>query len=242
MEGLAGRLARSIRNCEMIVLMCSCRVDYSGRAVSTLGWGDRLVVVKPDHTVLVHKPDGRNPINWMAEGSNIKVEEENGKVLIICDSVNPRENMVVAVRKVYSLESSKLRDGEALVSVGSEADMARMIYENPSLISKSFKPVSLEEQTRHGFIDVLGTEGNVLTVIECKRYKAGLGAVQQLRRYVERLQKNKGVLKVNGVVAAPGITGNARGMLEDWGFRFVLVEPPMYLELDKSSQKRLEDY
>ncbi len=226
----------------MVLLVCNCRVDYSGRAVSTLGWGDRLVLIKPDHTVLVHKPDGRNPVNWMAEGSNIEVEESDGNLVVICDSVSPREHMVVTVRKVYSLESNKLKDGEVLVSVGSEADMARMIYENPSLIGESFKPVKLEEQTRYGFIDVLGIEGSVLTVVECKRYKAGLGAVQQLRRYVERLQKSKGVMKVNGVVAAPSITKNAMNMLGDWGYRFVVVEPPMYLDFDKSEQKKLEDY
>lgn len=242
MDELRGKLSRSIRDREMVLLLCNCSVEYSGRAVSTLGWGDRLVLVKPDRTVLVHKPDGRNPVNWMPEGTNIEFLVEGDELLLNCDSVNPRESMVVRVRRVLCLESRKLRDGEELVSVGSEADMARRIYDNPSLISESFKPVSREEQTKYGFIDVLGHEGGVFTVVECKRYKAGLSAVQQLRRYVERLQKMKGVMEVKGVLAAPSITGNAKKMLEDWSYRFVSVEPPMFMDPDKSEQKRLADY
>ena len=63
--------------------------------------------------------------------------------------------------------------------------MSRMIYENPSLVEEGLKPVSQEEQTKYGFIDVLCIDNNnILTIIECKRHNADLGAVTQLRRYV----------------------------------------------------------
>ena len=41
----------------LIVVEC-CSVEYVGRARSTLGWGERIVIVKPDGSVLVHQNDG----------------------------------------------------------------------------------------------------------------------------------------------------------------------------------------
>ena len=37
----------------LIVVGC-CGVEYVGRARSTLGWGERVVIVKSDGSVLVH--------------------------------------------------------------------------------------------------------------------------------------------------------------------------------------------
>ena len=89
---------------------------------------------------------------------------------------------------MYFFNSQKLEDGRSIVISGTEADMAKMLYEKPEMIEKGFTPVSQEEQTKYGFIDVLGVDKDgMLTVVECKRYCADLGAVTQLRRYVERL-------------------------------------------------------
>jgi len=78
--------------------------------------------------------------------------------------------------------------------------------------------------------------------VECKRYCADLGAVTQLRRYVERVKKTKGIDVVRGIIAAPKITQNAQKMLEDWGFSFRAVKPPMYLERYDRQQMRLDTF
>jgi len=82
----------------------------------------------------------------------------------------------------------------------------------------------------------------MLTVVECKRYNADLGAVTQLRRYVEKLMVSKGITKVRGILAAPKITPNAKQMLEDWGFEFKHIEPPKYREKFNKHQKNLVDF
>jgi RecB family endonuclease NucS len=151
--------------------------------------------------------------------------------------------MIIKTPKIGLLVSAELNDDEDVSIVGSEADMARMIYERPYLISKDFKPVSLEEQTKYGFIDVMGHNGKgVLVIVECKRITAGLNAVQQLRRYVEKIKAAKGVKKVIGYLAAPGITKNAETMLKDWGFKLARIDPPMRDIIDKSQQKKLNDF
>jgi len=124
---------------------------------------------------------------------------------------------------------------------GTEEDMSRMLYENPELVEKGFKPVSQEEQTAYGFIDVFGYDANgTLVVVECKRYCADLSAVTQLRRYVEKVKESKGIDTVRGILAAPKITDNAKKMLEDWGFKFISVNPPKYLEEFGKKQSKLD--
>ena len=231
-------LERALRKNHSISVLCNCEVEYKGRAVSQLKEGDRIVLIKPDKTVIVHQPTGRNPVNWMPAMAHLRLEENALSV----HSVSPREFMQIVFNEVYVFSSSNLKDAATIVQVGSESDMANMIYENPRLLGE-FMPASLEEQTAYGFIDVFGRDyNNNLVVVECKRYKAGLDAVQQLRRYVEKIKKDKDKKNVRGVIAAPAITGNAEKMLKDWGFSFVKVEPPMYLVPDKELQKRLGDY
>jgi RecB family endonuclease NucS len=151
--------------------------------------------------------------------------------------------MIIKASSIHLLNSCELSDDEEVSIMGSEADMARMIYEKPYLINSEFKPVNLEEQTKYGFIDVMGHDGKgTLVIIECKRDKAGLNAVQQLRRYVERIKNAKGLNKVNGYIAAPSMTKNAHQMLKDWGFKFARVEPPMRNIIDKSKQKKLREF
>ena len=121
--------------------------------------------------------------------------------------------------------------------------MSDMLYKNPEMIEEGFSPVSQEEQTTYGFIDVFGKDRDgVLTIVECKRYCADLGAVTQLRRYVERVKETKGVDAVRGIIAAPKITPNAEKMLTDWGYSFKSVKPPMYLERYDRKQKRLDSF
>lgn len=235
-------LVHALRRRELITLYCECEVKYEGRAYSKLERGERVITIKQDKTLLVHKPVGRNPVNWIKEGASIKFKVNNA-LIITAESINPREHMIIKAPHINLLVSAELSDAEEVSIIGSEADMARMIYEKPCLISNDFKPVSLEEQTKYGFIDVMGHNGKgTLVIVECKRVTAGLSAVQQLRRYVEKIKKAKGVKEVIGYIAAPNMSKNAKKMLKDWGFRHARVEPPNRDILDKSRQQKLKSF
>ena len=142
---------------------------------------------------------------------------------------------------MHFFNSHKLEDAQNIIVSGTEDDMSDMIYRNPAMIEDGFKPVSQEEQTKYGFIDVMGVDKKgVLTIVECKRYCAELSAVTQLRRYVEKIMVSKGITKVRGIIAAPKITENAKKMLEDWGFEFKSINPPKYFEEYDKKQARLD--
>lgn len=227
----------------VIVLGCACEIHYSGRAESFLGGGDRLIIIKADKTLLIHQPGGSNPINYMKEGTSISASLDGGKLVLRCHNIPLREYMDIFISKVHSFQQLQMEDGEKLQLAGSERDMSDMIYENPALIEPGFKPLSREEHTKYGFIDIFGYDkNNALVIVECKRYSADFKAVEQLSRYVMKIKQLKGVDNVRGIIAAPEISANALQMLKDFGFEFRSISPPKYLERFTKSQKQLADY
>lgn len=233
----------AIKRNETLVLFCNCKIRYSGRAESYLDWGDRIIMIKSDNALLVHQPTGNAPINYMKPNTTHSLRLENDTLHMKSQNLAMKEHMDITIQKVHTFHSHKLEDGATITVQGTEADMSNMLYDNPEMIEDGFKPVSREEQTKYGFVDVLGVDKDgTLTVVECKRYKAELSAVTQLRRYVEKMMVTKGISKIRGIVAAPKISDNAKRMLEDWGYEFKQVHPPKYLEDYNKKQASLEDF
>jgi len=228
---------------ESVVAFIQCQITYSGRAEAFLSRGDRLLVMKSDQTLLIHQPEGSTPINYMRAGSTITFERVDDHVFMHVKNSVDKSFLDVEIFRVYDATSRKLDDGQKQDLAGNERDMSDWIRDNPASISGDFRPISREEQTDVGFIDVFGHDKNgTLIVVECKRITASLLAVDQLRRYVERVQQIKGTQNVTGILAAPSITPNALEMLHSYGFRFSRVEPPKRLERWSKDQKKIFEY
>lgn len=240
MENYIPKIEEAVNRNECVVIACNCSVNYSGRAESFLPEGDRIIIIKSDNTIIVHQPTGNAPVNYMKPEGSIKAYLEDGKLIITSQNLALKDFMTVVINQVHFFNSHKLEDGASIVVTGTEKDMADMLYKNPNLVEDGFRPVSQEEQTKYGFIDVFGYDKNgVLTVIECKRYTADLKAVDQLRRYVEKIKQSKGINNVRGILASPKISPNAHRMLQDFGFSHIKVNPPNYLEKFGRKQKSL---
>nr|MCK4929553.1 endonuclease NucS [Nanoarchaeota archaeon] len=228
---------------ESVVFFCNCEIRYSGRAEAFLQRGDRLIIVKSDNTLLVHQPEGGNPINYMKPNSKIDLEHLENHFVLHVRNLDYKDYLDIEIFRVYEFINRKLEDGIKQELAGSEKDMSDMIKTKPELISNDFKPLSREEHTKFGFIDVFGHDkkGN-LVVVECKRYTASLQCVTQLRRYVEKIKELKGTQKVKGILASPKISPNAKAMLEKWKFKWVQVHPPKRLERYTKDQKNLYEW
>ncbi len=238
-------ISESLSRGEFICLFCHCAVTYSGRAESYLDFGDRLIMIKQDRSVLIHQPEGGTPINYLRPPANINFNLETGgdTDYILFRASCKEDEIDVEIIAVYDLFSQRLDDGQKQDLSGNEAEMSDMLRDNPKMISKDFQPLSREEHTKYGFIDVFGHLGDgTLAIVECKRYTAGLAAVTQLRRYVEKVKADKGIDMVTGIMAAPAITANAFEMMTDWGFSFVRVEPPKRNVRGKRRQKKIEHF
>jgi len=221
----------------ILTIFARCRVHYDGRAKSELGPGDRVIIVKPDGSFLIHQARKREPVNWQPPGSVVRFELRD-KPILISVRRKPRETLEVELEEVYLITVFKAEDYEELALTGSEAEMAELIFKKPELIEPGFKPLHREKPIKHGIVDVLGVDrdGN-LVVLELKRRRADLHAVSQLKRYVETLREEHE--SVRGILVAPSLTSGAKRLLEKEGLEFRKLEPPKRNEKSKGRQLRL---
>ena len=237
------KIKNAIANDETIVIGADCSITYSGRAESFLPFGDRIIIIKADKNLIVHQPKGTAPINYMKQGSTYELADENKNIILKAKNSAMKEFMEICIRKIHFISSQLLEDRAEIEINGTERHMSDMIMAHPHLIEEGFKPLSREEHTKYGFIDVFGHDKcNNLVVVECKRFNGDLKAVTQLRRYVEKIKEMKGIKNVRGILACPSISSNALKMLHDWNFEHRKIDPPKYLERHRKNQKALDEF
>jgi RecB family endonuclease NucS len=215
-EELAG-LAQ--RRGHLVQAMGKCEVRYQGRARSLLSHGERLVILKPDGTLLIHTATKAKPVNWQPPGATFSVSLSEGRLVLASYRLKPEEIVRITFEKVAMLLSMPLRDGAELSLVGSEGDLQRLLFEQPHLVEDGFVPRRRERDSERGFYDLDGDDaaGRRL-VVEVKRGTAGVSEAQQLWRYVERLRRAN--QSVRGVLMAPAIAPKARSLLSEVGLEW----------------------
>ncbi|AEN04792.1 UPF0286 protein [halophilic archaeon DL31] len=213
---------------ELLTIFGRCTVEYEGRAASSLGPGDRLVVLKPDGTALVHTDEKRTPVNWQPPGSEHHAAVRDGRLRVRSERENPDERLDVQFERVHQLSALPVTGGRTVDVAGSEEALRQRILTEPELVEPGFEPDATERETTAGPVDVFGhdSEGRPV-VVELKRRRVGPDAAGQLDRYVEALEREvpDGV-EVRGVLVAPSVTDRARALLGERGLSFVSLEPP----------------
>jgi len=231
---------RALSKEAIVNIFAHCRVFYDGRAKSKLGPGDRVIIIKPDGSFLIHQKEKREPVNWQPPGSSVGLEIKEGKIFLRSIRRKPRETLEVELLNVYLISYFQAEDYEELALTGSEAEMADLIFENPSLIEEGFRPLFKEKPVKHGIVDVLGRDkdGNIV-ILELKRRRADLHAVSQLKRYVEAIREE--YERVRGILVAPSLTSGAKKLLEKEGLEFRKLAPPKREKSKRGRQKTLFD-
>ncbi|MFW5938566.1 MAG: endonuclease NucS, partial [Halanaeroarchaeum sp.] len=115
----------------LVTLFGRCRVDYDGRAASRLGPGDRLVVLKPDGTILVHTDEGREPVNWQPPGCTHDPAVEDGEFVVRSQRASPDEELIVRFDRVVQVAAFEVTDTEDLSLSGTEEDLRERIVADP---------------------------------------------------------------------------------------------------------------
>ncbi|WP_135827853.1 endonuclease NucS [Halorussus halobius] len=227
-ETARNRVAAAVEAGDMVTVFGRCTVEYEGRAASTLGPGDRLVVLKPDGTALVHTDEGQKPVNWQPPGSTHAVDASDGQFRVRSRRTAPDEELLVAFERVDRVASFDVTDRQDLALTGTEADLRRRILDDPDLVEPGFEPLATERETPAGAVDVYGEDARGRTVVvELKRKRVGPDAAGQLARYVEALERDLHAdAEVRGVLVAPSVTERARRLLAEKGLEFVSVGPP----------------
>jgi len=206
----------------LVVVFGECSVTYRGRGASRIGPGDRIVIVKPDGAVLVHRPSGYSPVNWQPDSQVLAADVDGDRLILRSVRGKPREVLEVTFTKIYAmLIADGLIDNADFVEYMDEAELRDYLAENPDEIEPGLHVIRTERPIGDGYADIVGrdSEGRYV-VVEVKRVTAGKDAVQQLHRYVERLRAENPQAPVRGILVAPAVTRDARRLLEELGLEY----------------------
>ncbi len=225
----------------MLLLVGDCMVDYRGRARSLLDWGERMVMIKEDGTVLVHQPVMREPVNWQPSGTTIEYSVKDNQLIVRSRHTRPPEKMKIVFRNLKTVMVTSLHDQASLVIAGMETDVVNQIIIDPGIIEEGLRISKREKHVKSGLIDLYGFDkDHVPVVIEVKRSVASISSVQQLRMYVNDVKKDVKTADVRGILCAPRVPDMVKKLLLDYGLEWQEVERQVVLPDDW--QKTLKDF
>ncbi len=204
----------------MRLVLARCSVDYAGRLDAHLPEANRLIMVKADGCVAIHADGGAyKPLNWMNAPNKL---DDRGETWVI---TNPKdETLTITLHEVFSDIEHELGDDPGLQKDGVEAHLQELLAASPQAIEVGLTLVRREYPTAIGPVDLVCRDtDDVVVAVEVKR-RGDIDGVEQLARYVERLQLDSSLGAVRGVFVAQLVKPQAKVLAEARGFRWVEVD------------------
>jgi RecB family endonuclease NucS len=204
----------------MRLVIARCSVDYDGRLSAHLPLATRLIMVKADGCVAIHADGGAyKPLNWM-NAPNRLVEEEGRWVV-----TNPKgETLTIVLDDVLSDTAHELGLDPGLQKDGVEAHLQELLAADPCSIADGLTLVRREFPTDIGPVDLLCRDtAGAAVAIEVKR-RGEIDGVEQLVRYLERLELDPTLRPVRGIFVAQVIKPQAKVLAEARGIACVEVD------------------
>jgi len=202
------------------LVIARCSVDYSGRLDAHLPEANRLIMVKADGCVAIHADGGAyKPLNWMNAPNTLV---DNGDHWVV---TNPKkETLTITLHEVMSDVEQELGDDPGLQKDGVEAHLQELLAASPHAIEDGLRLVRREYPTAIGPIDlVCRDDADTVVAIEVKR-RGEIDGVEQLARYIERLQLDSSLGEIRGVLVAQVVKPQAKVLAESRGFTWVEVD------------------
>ena len=204
----------------MRLVIARCSVTYAGRLSAHLPMAPRLIMVKADGCVAIHADGGAyKPLNWMNAPNTIS--ESEGEWVVR----NPKgETLTITIEEVLSDTAHELGLDPGLQKDGVEAHLQVLLAANPHTIAEGLRLVRREYPTDIGPVDLLcrDHDGGAVAV-EIKRI-GDIDGVEQLARYLERMDLDPSLRPVRGIFAAQHIKPQARVLAEARGIACVEVD------------------
>lgn len=204
----------------MRLVVARCTVDYEGRLTAHLPEAVRLIMVKADGCVAVHADGGAyKPLNWMNSPNRLVVSGDSWVV------TNPSgESLTIQLRGVLLDVTEELGSDPGLRKDGVEAHLQELLAADPCALGDELVLVRREYPTDIGPVDLLcrDAEGGAVAV-EVKR-RGEIDGVEQLSRYLERLDRDPALRGVRGLLAAQVVKPQAQVLAESRGIRWVEVD------------------
>jgi endonuclease len=205
------------------LIVAVCEVTYSGRLDAHLPEATRLLILKSDGSVLVHADaGGYKPLNWMTPPT--VVEEEDGRILVRKRAGKTEDCLEIRLVEVLSDLSHEMGEAAGLEKDGVEHDLQEALAARPEALGEELRLVRREWPTDIGPVDLMCRDGEGGWVaVEIKRI-AGIEAVEQLTRYLQRIQVDPARARCRGVLAAQRFRPQAVTLAESRAIRCVEVD------------------
>ena len=204
----------------MRLVVARCSATYEVRLSSTLDEGVRLLMVKADGCVAIHADIGAyKPINWMNAPNTLLAEDDRWVV------TNPKgERLEIELHEVLQDVTWELDTERGLTLDGVEKELQELLADHPDHLEDGLRTVQREFRTDLGPVDILcrDTEGTAVAV-EIKRI-GEIDGVEQLTRYLERMERDPLLTPVRGIFAATTIKPQARVLAESRGITCAEVD------------------
>ena len=196
----------------MRLVIARCEARYTGRLDAWLREAVRLIMIKADGSVQIHADaGGYKPLNWMTPPTVI--EESPGRMVVRKRAGAAEDRLEIALHEVLSdvsLQMGSPLDATAPDKDGVESQLQELLAERPGWLGEGFALVRREWPTDIGPVDLMCRDGGECWVaVEIKRI-AGIDAVEQLGRYLERIREDPAFSSCRGVLAAQQIKPQAR--------------------------------
>ncbi len=179
----------------MRLIVARCEVTYTGRLSAYLPESTRLLILKDDGSVLVHADaGGYKPLNWMTPPT---VLAEDGDHLVVRKRAGKTEDRLeIRLVEVLSDVTHEMGEAAALEKDGVERELQAELAAQPTALGEELRLVRREWPTDLGPVDLMCRDDDSGWVaVEVKRV-AGIEAVEQLSRYLERIQVDSGAVRL----------------------------------------------
>ncbi len=211
----------------MRLIVARCSATYSGRLNTVLPECLRLIMVKADGSVLLHADTGGyKPLNWMTPPTVI--DEPDERTIVVRKRAGASEDRLeITLSEVLSDSEHDMGSPDehaGLAKDGVEAHLQELLAEQPGWCGEGFRLVRREWPTDIGPVDLMCRDlDDGWVAVEIKRV-AGIEAVEQLTRYLERIRCDPEFAACRGVLAAQMIKPQARVLAQARGIDCVEVD------------------
>jgi RecB family endonuclease NucS len=202
------------------LVIARCSVDYAGRLTAHLPLATRLLVCKADGSVLVHSDaGGYKPLMWMTPPCTLREAPAAWTV-----TNKGGETLSISIERILSDTAHDLGVDPGLQKDGVEAHLQVLLADNCQVLGEGFALIRREYPTDIGPVDLLCRDGAGRSVaVEIKR-RGEIDGVEQLARYLERLDRDPLLRPVRGIFAAQEIKPQARVLAAARGIECVVVD------------------
>lgn len=205
------------------LLVARCEVRYTGRLTALLPESTRLLMFKSDGSVLVHADaGGYKPLNWMTPPTTI--EESDGLIVVRKRAGRVEDCLEIRLAEVLSDVSHEMGEAAGLEKDGVERDLQELLADRPEALGEELRLVRREWPTDIGPVDLMCRDpDDGWVAVEVKRI-AGIEAVEQLVRYLERIRLDPARADCRGVLAAMRFRPQALTLADSRGVRCAEVD------------------